>query len=171
MIHELYKKAGELHGHYCSGLAIGVRAAAIANDRLGIREKNKGLYCIAESGACYIDGIQYVFGTTAGNGCLKVLDRGKSAFNFYDRDNGKALRLLFLGMPGGMSREESIEFILTAPAAKLFSETKPRFDAPEYSFHRQNSFKCAICGEECREGHMVHSENGLICPDCAEGLK
>ena len=29
-IHELYLKAGELHGHYCPGLAIGVRAGAEA---------------------------------------------------------------------------------------------------------------------------------------------
>ena len=31
MIKELYEKAGELHGHYCPGLAIGVRAAAAAS--------------------------------------------------------------------------------------------------------------------------------------------
>lgn len=170
MIHELFKRAGELHGHYCPGLAIGVRAAAIANERLGIKEKNKGLYCIAESSACYIDGIQYVFGTTAGNGSLKILDRGKSAFNFFNRDNGRAVRLLFLGTPEGMSKEESIEYILSTPAEKVFAETKPHFDAPEYAFHRQNSVICAICGEECREGYMVQSERGLICPDCAEGI-
>lgn len=168
MIHELYKKAGELHGHYCPGLAIGVRAAAIANERLAIDERSKGLYCIAESSACYLDGIQHVFGTTVGNGCLKILDRGKSAFNFFDRDNDRAIRLFFLGTPEGISREESIEYILTAPAEKVFSETMPHFEAPEYVFHRQNSFKCAICGEECREGHMVHGEHGFICPDCAE---
>lgn len=167
MIHELYRKAGELHGHYCPGLAIGVRAAAIANGRLGIKEKNKGLYCIAESGACYLDGIQHVFGTTIGNGGLKVMERGKSAFNFFDRDNGKAIRLLFLGTPDGLSREESIEYILTAPEEKVFSATKPHIEAPEYVFQRQNSAICALCGEECREGYMVQSEEGLICPDCA----
>lgn len=169
MIHDLYKKAGELHGHYCPGLAIGVRAAAIANERLGIEAKNKGLYCIAESSACYIDGIQHVFGTTVGNGCMKVLDRGKAAFNFYDRDNGKGLRLFFLGTPDGMSREDSIEYILTAPAEQVFSQTAPHFEAPEYVFKPQNSVKCAICGESCKENHMTRTPRGLVCPDCVGG--
>ena len=39
MIKELYEKAGELHGHYCPGLAIGVRAAAAALDILSPEKK------------------------------------------------------------------------------------------------------------------------------------
>ena len=171
MIHELYKKAGELHGHYCPGLAIGVRAAAIALERLNIEEKSKGLYCIAESRACYIDGIQSVFGTTAGNGTLEILDRGKAAFNFFDRDKGKALRLVTLEMPAGMSREETIEYILTAPAERIFSETPTHFNAPENTYTRQNSRRCPICGEECREPYMTLLDGVLVCPDCSERRK
>lgn len=171
MIHELYKKAGELHGHYCPGLAIGVRAAAIALERLSIKEKSKGLYCIAESRACYIDGIQQVFGTTVGNGSLEVLERGKAAFNFFDRDKGTALRLVTLGTPDGMSREEAVEYILTAPTERVFSETAPRFAAPENSFTRQSSRKCAVCGEECGEPYMTLINGELVCPDCAESRK
>ena len=74
MIKELYEKAGELHGHYCPGLAIGVRAAAAALDILSPEKKGTNLYCIAESRACYLDGIQVVFGTTVGNGRLEVHD-------------------------------------------------------------------------------------------------
>ena len=168
MIHELYKKAGELHGHYCPGLAIGVRAAAIALERLNIAEKNKGLYCIAESRACYIDGIQSVFGTTAGNGSLEILDRGKAAFNFFDRNNGSALRLVTLETPDGMSREETIDYILTAPAESVFSETETHFTAPENAFTRQRSLRCSICGEECREPYMSLLDGVPVCPDCRE---
>ena len=73
MIKELYEKAGELHGHYCPGLAIGVRAAAAALDILSPEKKGKNLYCIAEGRACYLDGIQVVFGTTVGNGRLEAV--------------------------------------------------------------------------------------------------
>lgn len=67
MIKELYKKAGELHGHYCPGLAIGVRAAAEALEILKPSKKAHNLCCIAENRACYLDGIQMIFGTTMGN--------------------------------------------------------------------------------------------------------
>ena len=79
MIHDLYQKAGELHGHYCPGLAIGVRAAFEALRILNVKEKGTGLTCIAESRACYIDGIQMVFGVSWGKGNLEIRDRGKTA--------------------------------------------------------------------------------------------
>ena len=168
MIHELYKKAGELHGHYCPGLAIGVRAAAIAMERLNIGEKNKGLFCIAESRACFIDGIQFVFGTTAGNGSLEILNRGKAAFNFFDRDNGNSLRIVTNEMPDGMSREETIEYILTAPAEQVFTETPTHFNAPGNTFNRKSNRRCPICGEECSEPYMSLLDGVLVCPDCFE---
>ena len=36
-IHEYYKQAGKFHGHWCPGLAIGVRAAWEAGKALGTR--------------------------------------------------------------------------------------------------------------------------------------
>ena len=110
MIKELYEKAGELHGHYCPGLAIGVRAAAAALDILSPEKKGKNLYCIAESRACYLDGIQVVFGTTVGNGRLEVRDSDEAAFNFYDRESGKSVRLAAAVMPEGAEprREEGL---------------------------------------------------------------
>lgn len=130
MIKELYEKAGELHGHYCPGLAIGVRAAAEALDILSPEKKGKNLYCIAESCACYLDGIQVVFGTTVGNKRLEVRDSDEAAFNFYDRESGKSVRLVTAAMPEGMSREEKRDFILTAPLDEVFEQTAVRFEAP-----------------------------------------
>ena len=130
MIKELYEKSGELHGHYCPGLAIGVRAAAAALDILNPEKKGKNLYCIAESRACYLDGIQVVFGTTAGNGRLEVRDSDEAAFNFYDRESGKSVRLAAAAMPEGLSRDEKRDFILTAPLDKVFEQTPVRFEAP-----------------------------------------
>ena len=98
-IHELFQKAGELHGHYCPGLAIGVRAGAEALRLLEVEKKGFNLYCIAENRACYQDGIQMVFGTTLGDGNLELRQRGKTAFNFYDRDTGKSVRLVMSDWP------------------------------------------------------------------------
>ena len=130
MIKELYEKASELHGHYCPGLAIGVRAAAAALDILSPEKKKTNLYCIAESRACYLDGIQVVFGTTVGNGRLEVRDSDEAAFNFYDRESGKSVRLAAAAMPAGLSRDEKRDFILTAPLDEVFTQTPVRFEAP-----------------------------------------
>ena len=125
-----YVKAGELHGHYCPGLAIGVRAAAAALDILSPEKKGTNLYCIAESRACYLDGIQVVFGTTVGNGRLEVHDSDEAAFNFYDRESGRSVRLAAAAMPAGLSRDEKRDFILTAPLGDVFAQTPVRIEAP-----------------------------------------
>ena len=38
MIQHVYKQAGDFHGHFCPGLAIGVRAAWEARERLDSQE-------------------------------------------------------------------------------------------------------------------------------------
>ncbi len=170
MIHELYRKAGELHGHYCPGLAIGVRAAQEALRILNVEEDihSKSLYCIAESRACFQDGIQVVFGTTLGNGTLELRDRGKTAFNFYDREKGRNVRLVMKDLPEGMSREESAEYILTAPFDRVFRQTDVHFDAPRDSFRRKPGMICPRCGEQCREQFLRVKDGEIVCLDCAE---
>ena len=69
-IHEAYQKAGELHGHYCPGLAIGVRAAWEGRRALG----EGSLSVMAERSACWLDGMSLV-GATIGNGKLLMKDR------------------------------------------------------------------------------------------------
>ena len=77
-IHELFEAAGNLHGHLCPGLAIGVRAAAEAGGLL-----HGELRCAIESRACWADGFQSVLGATVGNGRLCLRETGKPVFNFY----------------------------------------------------------------------------------------
>ena len=169
MIHELYRKAGELHGHYCPGLAIGVRAAAEVLRILEVEDiHSKSLCCIAESRACYQDGIQVVFGTTLGNGGLQLRDRGKTAVNFYDREKGSNVRLVLKEQPEGMSRDESTEFILTAPFDRVFSLTDVHFEAPGSSFGRKSGRVCPRCGETCREPFLRVKDGEIVCLDCAE---
>lgn len=171
MIKELYKKAGELHGHYCPGLAIGVRAAAEALEILKPEKKSHNLYCIAEGRACYLDGIQMIFGTTMGNGNMELRERGKTAFNFYDRASGKRVRLIAKAWPEGLSRDEMTEYILTAPADEVFTQTPVRFQAPEDTFKRYKSVNCPRCGEACTEPFLRIVDGETICLDCAEAGK
>ena len=168
MIKELFKKAGELHGHYCPGLAIGVRASVEALRILEPERKKLNLYCIAENSACYLDGIQMVFGATLGGKNLEVRERGKSAFNFYDRETGRSVRLVVKARPEGMSRDEQKEFFLEAPFDEVFEQTEVRFTAPPDVFKKVKSMKCPRCGEECSEPFLRVVDGELICLDCSE---
>ena len=168
MIKELFKKAGELHGHYCPGLAIGVRASVEALRILEPERKKLNLYCIAENSACYLDGIQMVFGATLGGKNLEVRERGKSAFNFYDRETGRSVRLVVKARPEGMSRDEQKEFFLDAPFDEVFTQTEVRFTAPPDVFKKVKSMKCPRCGEECSEPFLRVVDGELICLDCSE---
>ncbi|MGQ9523195.1 MAG: FmdE family protein, partial [Anaerolineae bacterium] len=90
----LLEKAGELHGHFCPFLALGVRAGLAAIRALGIQE-NLGMeevIAILECNNCFSDGIQAVTGCTFGNNALIYRDVGKTAVTLARRD-GTAVRV------------------------------------------------------------------------------
>jgi formylmethanofuran dehydrogenase subunit E len=93
-LRELLEKAGELHGHFCPYLALGVRAGYAALKALGI-EQNLGmeeLVAIVETNNCFGDGIQVVTGCTFANNALIYRDLGKTAVTVAKRD-GSAVRV------------------------------------------------------------------------------
>ena len=63
----LLRKAGELHGHFCPYVALGVRAGYLALTALGI-EQNLGMeeaLAVVETNNCFSDGIQVITGWTS----------------------------------------------------------------------------------------------------------
>ncbi len=115
-LHDLLLKAGELHGHYCPYLALGVMAAADALNRLGAENDGmEDLVAVVETNSCFSDGVQYVAGTTFGNNSLIYRDFGKTAVTFGKReDSAKNLRY-YLKDPDFIEREYPA-------AAKLFKK-------------------------------------------------
>jgi formylmethanofuran dehydrogenase subunit E len=90
----LLRKAGELHGHFCPYVALGVRAGYLALTALGI-EQNLGMeevLAIVETNNCFSDGIQVVTGCTFANNALVYRDLGKTAVTVAKRD-GRAVRV------------------------------------------------------------------------------
>jgi formylmethanofuran dehydrogenase subunit E len=87
-------KAGELHGHFCPFVALGVRAGYLALTALGI-EHDLGMeevLAIVETNNCFSDGIQVVTGCTFANNALIYRDLGKTAVTVARRD-GRAVRV------------------------------------------------------------------------------
>ena len=90
----LLKKAGELHGHFCPYVALGVRAGYTALRTLGI-ERNLGMeevIAIVETNNCFSDGIQMTTGCSFANNALIYHDLGKTAVTVAKRD-GEAVRV------------------------------------------------------------------------------
>lgn len=163
----LFLEAGRLHGHFCPGLASGVRAAAAAAEILGVEPENhRDLYCIAEKTGCYIDGIQMCFNTTLGKGNLILHDTGKAAFSFYDALSGKSVRLVMLKGNSALPNDVLIERALTAPIDELFVIGEVRLPCPVRAAQEPYG-QCAVCGEETQADKLIEAGGRLICADCA----
>ena len=161
-IHEAYQKAGLLHGHYCPGLAIGVRAAAEGRRLL----ESSTLCVVSERSACWLDGMCLV-GATIGNGKLKVRDTGKAAFSFYNDESGRSVRLLLKKGPGGLNREQMIDWLLTAPFEEVFALTEPKQSFPPYK-PGPGDVVCSVCGETVAETEIYVRGGKFVCCDCLE---
>lgn len=165
-INELFEKSAEFHGHKCPGLAIGVRASVEARKLLDIaHSKDEEIVCISENDACGVDGIQFILGCSAGKGNLIFRIRGKQAFSFFNRNNGKRVRLVLKELPKMGSREEKQRYILEAPLQDLFEIKVPAYELPEPA-RLFDSITCEICGESTAEPY-IRIENGKkVCLDC-----
>lgn len=168
-IHEYYTEAGKFHGHCCPGLAIGVRAAYEAERAIGtvMQDRHNRIQCAAEAAACWLDGIQYVLGATVGNGALKLLDSGKSAFNFYNPETGKSLRLYLKELPRERAKPELIEYILTAPREDVFLSGPVKRPFPERTA-KSPEVTCSVCGETLRESQARYRNGKPLCMDCLQ---
>ena len=77
----LVKQATDFHGHWCPGLAIGIRAAEWALKEMG-KAPDEEIVAVVETDMCGVDAIQSLTGCTFGKGNLIHKDYGKSAFTF-----------------------------------------------------------------------------------------
>jgi formylmethanofuran dehydrogenase subunit E len=92
-LQKLLRISGLLHGHYCPGSAIGVKAAARAVKELGGKSTGmEEIVAIVETNSCFSDGVQMVTGCSFGNNALIYRDYGKTAFTLAKR-TGEGIRI------------------------------------------------------------------------------
>lgn len=174
----LWKKCAAFHGHECGGLTIGYKAALYALELLDISlenvsenpdciSKDENLVCIAENDACGVDAIQVILGCSVGKGNLLFHLRGKQAFSFYNRRNGKSVRLVLKPRPAGMTREEYFAYFQALEPEEMFDVKETKLALPEKARIFQ-SVTCARCGETTAE-NMIRMQGGeMLCLDCYE---
>lgn len=121
---KLLERAGELHGHYCPFLALGVRAGA-----LGLKELEAGsdgmeeVVAVVETNSCFSDGVQFSTGCTFGNNGLVYRDFGRTAVTLKVRD-GDSIRISV------KDKEELIDDRFPE-AAELFEKVVKRREGDE----------------------------------------
>jgi formylmethanofuran dehydrogenase subunit E len=189
---EMVQKTVAFHGHMCPGLAIGIRAAAVALRDIGPHAHDEEVVAVVETDMCGVDAIQSLTGCTFGKGNLIHLDYGKNAFTFYRRSDGKGIRLVTrpdaFGEPDpewealrerlgdeGLAPEERERFwelhatrsqqILDIPLDELFELQEPQRDLP----HRarvMDSVACEVCSEQVMETRTRRFEGKTLCIPC-----
>lgn len=164
-----WEKCVAFHGHSCGGLSIGYRAAMYARELLGVDfSDNEQLVCISENDACGVDAIQVVLGCSIGKGNLLFHMTGKQAFSFYNRVDGRSLRLVLNQKPAGMTREESFRYYQEAPNETLFQVKEATLPLPTAA-KIFDSYECECCGEKTGANWICLGPGGVkLCVDCYE---
>jgi formylmethanofuran dehydrogenase subunit E len=187
------REAIAFHGHWCPGLATGIRVAELALREVG-RAGDEDIVAVAESDTCAVDAVQVLTGCTVGKGNLVLLGIGKMGFSFYRRRDGKAIRIVCRppkpaegpdeyrqlqakSNEGTLTKEEAGRFetlrqergrrILEADLDELFELKVPIRPVPPHA-PMKRSLTCEGCGESVMETKARLSDGRVLCPDCFE---
>jgi formylmethanofuran dehydrogenase subunit E len=189
----LWNKTIEFHGHICPGIAVGYRAALYAARLLGMEGKrlDSSHFVIAYNNVCGLDGIQVITGCSIGNAGLFIDNRGKQAFSFISKKDGKGIRLA-LAVPlwlsdepvalhhkvrqGVATEEEKRDFIaqrerrgfemLDYADEEMFFVSEAAAE-PDTAARLHPAERCETCGENVMVPWMTEKEGKRVCPDCA----
>jgi len=128
-LRELLEISAQLHGHYCAGLAFGVKAGYAGLKRLGFDNTGmEELLAVVECNNCFVDGVQMSTGCSLGNNALIYKDLGKTAVTILSRKTNGAVRIALKS--GGWQGENAGD--KQKEAAELFRRiVKERQDDPE----------------------------------------
>ncbi len=168
---KLWERVVRFHGHECPGLAIGFKAALAAKEYLGCDDsEDEEILCISENDACGVDAIQSLLKCTVGKGNLIIRLTGKSVYHFYNRTNGKSIRLSLKSSKTQMDRKNYKKHLLKEDAKELFEVSETNIHLPEKA-RIFNSVTCEKCGEKTAE-HLIRIQNNeKLCLDCFDEYK
>jgi formylmethanofuran dehydrogenase subunit E len=188
---EMIEKTTEFHGHWCPGLAIGIRAAEWALGEMG-KSGDEEIVAVVETDMCGVDAIQFLTGCTFGKGNLIHLDYGKNAFTFYRRGDGKAARIAArptiwgeaqqkLGQLHAKMQKEELSAeeqqawhetratiaknIMDAELSTLFDVKEPAGPPPEKA-RILSSLICENWGEQAMESRTRRFQEQTLCIPC-----
>ena len=192
---DLIQKTIDFHGHWCPGLAIGVRAAELALKEIG-KASDEEIVAIVETDMCAVDAIQYLTGCTLGKGNLIYKDYGKSTFTFYRRRDNKAIRMAtrreIFGETGPILREMNRKVqeegltddeektwneiregiskrIMESELTEVFEIKEPAVPVPKKA-RMVTSLVCESCREPVMETRTRRVQDKIYCIPCFDAV-
>ncbi|ACV69434.1 FmdE family protein [Desulfohalobium retbaense] len=179
------------HGHWCPGVAIGIRAAESALRRFP-EAADTDLVAVVETDMCGVDAIQFLTGCTLGKGNLIHRDYGKMAFSFFHRPSTDGIRVLLrrdargeIGLkldalqrqkqttpltPDQQAQESHLRQKLQDRFMTLSLNDLFEFQSPPSPMPRgpqiQESLTCAACGEAAMESRTRRCGGQTYCIPC-----
>lgn len=165
---ELTEQVIRFHGHSCPGLAIGIRAAELAQRELDPPDQASDWVAVVETDMCGVDAIQFLTGCTFGKGNLIHRDWGKLAFSFFDRRKSTGFRALLRPEgrgPAGEDREVARLRIEAAPLDELF-DVQSLDTPPPRPARVLESLTCEACGERTMESRTRRLGGQTLCIPC-----
>ena len=193
---EVIEQTIKFHGHSCPGLALGIRASEWALAEFG-RAVDEDIVAVVETDMCAVDAVQFLTGCTFGKGNLIYVDYGKSAFTFYRRSDGKAVRIIakpgafrdqrdeFVALRKKMTKEglapqekkrlneiteARIKRIMDAKLEEILEE-KPSQGLIPRKARILESLICQNCGEATMESRTRRLFNKALCIPCFEAME
>jgi formylmethanofuran dehydrogenase subunit E len=162
------KDTTSFHGHWCPGLAIGIRAAEWALKEMG-KSPDEEIVAVVETDMCGIDAIQYLTGCTFGKG------------NLIHKDTGPLMRKLHHKMQAeGLSEEEEKTWkdaratvsrrIMESDMAQVFEFKSPESPVPKKA-RILASLTCESCGEPVMETRTRRFNDQVLCIPCFEAVE
>lgn len=195
-----YLEAGMmLHGHKCPAMPMGLRAGAIAMNKLGVDRATDGqLIALVELGDnhcahCMADGVQMITGCTFGKGNIKQLGYGKFGLTLIDKATGRSVRVVpraeaqmamkqtrFFkeyrekGIPASQVPDEVVQplvdRVMTAPEDEIFRIGEVQHEEVKEEPHPFDSFVCERCGDMVVTSYGRIHEDRHVCIPCHEAL-
>jgi formylmethanofuran dehydrogenase subunit E len=192
----LLRISGLLHGHFCPGSAMGVKAAARAVKELGVKSTGmEEVVAIVETNNCFSDGVQMVTGCSFGNNALIYRDYGKTAFTLAKR-TGEGVRISVnfdrvnqerspeanelwdkVVIKRSGSEDESRRLtelwkemsfkVLELPDEEVLDVKRVNIDVPAYA-RIFASVKCSVCGENIMEPRARMKDDKPVCLPCSD---
>lgn len=193
---KLLMMTGMLHGHFCPGVASGVKASVRAMKELNVSSTGmEEVIAIVETNNCFSDGVQFVTGCSFGNNALIYRDYGKTAFTLTKR-NGEAVRIsikadskfleehspeaaklfhkVLVRREGTEADQRRLKELwqhlsfkmLGIPDNELFNINRMTIELPAYA-RIFADVQCSICGESIMEPRARIKDGKPVCIPCS----
>jgi formylmethanofuran dehydrogenase subunit E len=175
------EQTAALHDHLCPRQVLGVRMGVYAATLLDLNlpQEDKRLFVFVETDGCFADGVSVATGCSLGHRTMRLVDYGKAAATFVDRDSERAMRI----SPHPQARTGAMQYAPDAPDhwhAQLIAYQV----MPDRELLRAQSVQltidmaaivsrpglrviCACCGEEIMNEREVLRSGETLCRACA----